>query len=357
MNIPSTGSHRRRILLTGCALFVFILLACSASMGGPQAPATAPVQATLGSTAASAIPSSAPTVTSTVRSSDSSAPAITPTVGIRSIWRSSRIAFASNRTGRYQIYLMRPDGSSFTQLTDSAGDNRSPVWSQDAKHIFFASTRDGNSEIYLMDSDGKDQVNITKSTGSDWMPLALPNDKLAFLSDRMGRQRVFTMNADGSDTKQYPQTSIDSSSSVVCLAWFQEGELFLTTEESGKRTTRILDTSNGDTWIPEPLSAKLDRSCPSVARTANSDWTMFETDRDGHDEIYGFKGSTDDPDERFTQDDLASRGLSRSADGGWITFYTGPDGNREIYIMYLRSKEQWNITDDAADDIDPAWEP
>src|SRR5689334_10697026 len=55
----------------------------------------------------------------------------TPTLGLKSIWRKSRIAFASNRDGNFQIYLMRPDGSEVTQLTHSKGENHSPAWSQD----------------------------------------------------------------------------------------------------------------------------------------------------------------------------------------------------------------------------------
>jgi len=83
---------------------------------------------------------------------------------------------------------------------------------------------------------------------------------------------------------------------------------------------------------------------------------MFITNRDGHDEIYGFVDSQD-PDEQFTKGTEASLGISRSADGGWITFYTRRNGNGDIYIMYLRNKENWNITDNPSDDVDPAWEP
>ena len=38
------------------------------------------------------------------------------------------IAFASNRGGSYQIYIMRKDGSNVTRITNS-GENTSPTWS------------------------------------------------------------------------------------------------------------------------------------------------------------------------------------------------------------------------------------
>ncbi len=275
------------------------------------------------------------------------------------MWGTSRIAFVSNRTGRYQIYMMRPDGSGVTQLTDSAGDNRSPAWSQDAKHVFFVSTRDGNSEIYVMNPDGTGQTRITSDPGSDWMPLALSSQRVAFVSDRGGYQHIVIMNADGTGITEYPQTRLDTSSKLVCMTWFGfEGtaQFFYTIEKNGSRVTRILDFSNGDTWIPEPLARRQDRSCPFIAQGSNSVWTIIQTNRDGHDEIYGFTDS-DQSDEQFTKGAEPSQGVARSGDGGWITYYTTRNGSADIYVMYLRSKEQWNITNDPSDDVDPAWEP
>jgi TolB protein len=125
---------------------------------------------------------------------------------------------------------VKPDGSALTQLTDSAGGNLSPSWSTDAKHILFVSTRDGNSEIYMMDPDGAHQVNLSRDSHSDGMPAWIPPDKIAFVSDRQGRERIFVMNADGSKIQAFPQSSIDSTTSMLCVAWYQDAQIFLTTE-------------------------------------------------------------------------------------------------------------------------------
>jgi Tol biopolymer transport system component len=39
------------------------------------------------------------------------------------------IVFSSNRDGKYNLYIMKADGSSLTRLTDGPGDETSPVWS------------------------------------------------------------------------------------------------------------------------------------------------------------------------------------------------------------------------------------
>jgi Tol biopolymer transport system component len=50
-----------------------------------------------------------------------------------------RLAFISNRTGSYQVFLMDPDGSNLTQVTQDY-DNSLPVWLPDGQSIAFRTT-------------------------------------------------------------------------------------------------------------------------------------------------------------------------------------------------------------------------
>ena len=68
---------------------------------------------------------------------------------------SGRIAFASDRDGNYDIYLMNADGTGLTRLTDNDADDWHPAWSPDGQRIAFASERDGNYDIYLLDERGR----------------------------------------------------------------------------------------------------------------------------------------------------------------------------------------------------------
>jgi pimeloyl-ACP methyl ester carboxylesterase len=68
-------------------------------------------------------------------------------VNWRPSWSSdNRIAFASNTTGRFEIWTTNPDGSALRQITTEGGS--SPSWSPDATKVAFTSTRDGSSQIY-----------------------------------------------------------------------------------------------------------------------------------------------------------------------------------------------------------------
>ena len=72
------------------------------------------------------------------------------------VWspRGDRIAFTSFRTGDYEIYTMRPDGSEIKQLTESHGNEGHPIWSPDGDWIVFSSCRKGFKDEALLDEWG-----------------------------------------------------------------------------------------------------------------------------------------------------------------------------------------------------------
>lgn len=119
----------------------------------------------------------------------------------------ARIAFASNRDGNYDIYVMDADGSDVVQLTtDDIGppvvNNRYPTWSPDGTSIAYASNRlEHNEEIYVLDVDGPDPVErLTDNPAIDRWPTWSPGgSRIAFASNRGGTFDIFSMDAvDGS---------------------------------------------------------------------------------------------------------------------------------------------------------------
>jgi hypothetical protein len=84
--------------------------------------------------------------------------------------QAGRIAFASNRDGNREIYVMNADGSGVTRLTNNPADDVVPSWSPDGRRIAFESDRDGNLEIYVMNADGSGQTNLTNNPADDVVP-------------------------------------------------------------------------------------------------------------------------------------------------------------------------------------------
>jgi dipeptidyl aminopeptidase/acylaminoacyl peptidase len=79
----------------------------------------------------------------------------------------TKIAFASNRDGNWEIYVVNADGSGSQRLTNNPATDLRPRWSPDGTKIAFQSDRDGNQEIYSMNPDGSGQTNLTHNPADD----------------------------------------------------------------------------------------------------------------------------------------------------------------------------------------------
>src|SRR5262249_15783177 len=67
----------------------------------------------------------------------------------------THIAFASDRSGSFEIYVCAADGSNPIQLTSmKTSATGTPRWSPDGKQIAYDSTQQGHSDIYVISADG-----------------------------------------------------------------------------------------------------------------------------------------------------------------------------------------------------------
>ena len=154
----------------------------------------------------------------------------------------------------WDVWSIDIDGGNPTKLTDTPDGRRSstPSVSPDGKYIAY-STNGGAAadfEIWRMDIDGKNKVNLTSHPGFDWHATwSVDGEAIYFLSQRDGRNNVYTMRPDGSEPLQVtyemeswlqnPVLSPDESAFLVRSQMDGNSEIYLLEGDARTQLTRV----------------------------------------------------------------------------------------------------------------------
>jgi serine/threonine protein kinase len=93
----------------------------------------------------------------------------------------------------YRLFRHRPQGQTsdapraLTRLTFQGGLQSEPTWSPDGRLIAYSSDRSGNFDIWVQQVDGSNPVQVTTNGAHDWQPAWSPDgNRIAFRSEREG---------------------------------------------------------------------------------------------------------------------------------------------------------------------------
>jgi TolB protein len=80
----------------------------------------------------------------------------------------------TQREGTHNLWAIGPGGSNARPLTSGQGDNQGATWAPDGRHLAFQSNRSGRWQVYMMLLDGMTTTQITsgaaESTSPSWSP-------------------------------------------------------------------------------------------------------------------------------------------------------------------------------------------
>jgi len=175
---------------------------------------------------------------------------------------SNRIVFHSDRDGDFEIYRMRPDGSSVVQLTDNDVDDLWPVVSPDGTRIAFWTGRDGNQEIYVMAADGSNQTRVTVDGRADREPAWSPNsERIAFHRVVSGTTEIYTIRADGTGETRLTNNAFADGEP----AWSPDGSrIAFTTDRDGDNEIYVMNALDGSNQV---------NLTNNVGRDGKPDWS------------------------------------------------------------------------------------
>jgi TolB protein len=140
-----------------------------------------------------------------------------------------RIAFASNRDGDWEIYLLALSTGTVRQLTDNDAWDGLPAWSPTGSHLVFVSDRAGDDDLFLVDVETGAETQLTTSPHDETHPAWSPQgDKIAhtFILADGGRLRHELVILHISEPDR-PWQVVEGASSQVdrrLPAWSPDGE-------------------------------------------------------------------------------------------------------------------------------------
>ncbi len=130
----------------------------------------------------------------------------------------SQIAFASNRTGAPQIFLMNGDGSNPQQVTNMPDGACQPAWSPDGVRLVFISPclerldQNPDAKLYVINADGSGLIELATEAGGDFDPAWSPDGtRIAFTSLRDGSRQIYVLNLGDNSVTRLTETSSDVS--------------------------------------------------------------------------------------------------------------------------------------------------
>jgi TolB protein len=179
----------------------------------------------------------------------------------------NQLAFASNRNGYWDIYLLNLVSGETIKLTDTPEYDASPSWSPDGLWMAYESYIVDNLEILIRSvNPNEEPIRLTTHIAADHSPAWSPlGRQIAFVSTRGGKSQVWLANLDESGENRYVILSQHHEASAQHPVWSPDGRYLAWTAvmEDGFHRIYVWDSfkpealpresGSGDlaTWSPD----------------------------------------------------------------------------------------------------------
>ena len=152
--------------------------------------------------------------------------------------------------GKYDIFVIRPDGSEIKRVIEDDAQDTHPAWGKDSTHLSFISDRTGVGNIYVSDLEDGDLQAITNLLASavdyDWSP---DGKKMAFTVFHNGGYDIYTIKdpmTKAKDPASLPLTRIAQRKEGIENLSFVEQQRAEAKAELAKSDVETVDDAPAD---------------------------------------------------------------------------------------------------------------
>ncbi|MBV8518476.1 MAG: PD40 domain-containing protein [Acidobacteria bacterium] len=258
----------------------------------------------------------------------------------------SQIAFASNRTGNWEIWLMDWDGSNQRRITFHNALSILPSWSPDNERMVYTSFARGTSDMYIINRRGGGRMRINSglalNTSATFSPVG---DDIAFVGSVHGNPDIYLIKDDGSNIRRLTTTgSVESTPE-----WSPNGrQIAFTSGRSGTPQIYVMDAegtnvrriSYDGNWNDDAVFSPDGEKLAYTSRVNGRFQIRIANLITNESRIVAGEGSNEQP--------------TWSPDGNWISFQSNRSGAWQVYRMRIDGTDLLQLTFDG-ENKEPDW--
>ena len=270
-----------------------------------------------------------------------------------------QIAFVSDRAGLPQIFLVNIDGSGLVQLTSLNEGACQPEWSPDGASMAFISPCSGNNEMYegasifvlTIESGNTNQISTLGSGDYDpaWSP---DGSQLAFTSLQTGRPQIFIFDFETGEAQRLMNRTMVNYMPI----WSPDGNqiVFVTPNPDNNLPTLFIVDSAGQE-NPRTILGSAFRETFRPNWSPKGDLIIFDLAEEGQ---IGGRLLPNKQNIRINTPLAIVENLGFSPDAKWLICNGLMDNpGQDIFLMLPTGEGLLRLTDNPADDYQPAWRP
>lgn len=236
----------------------------------------------------------------------------------------TRIAFASDRGGSWDIWIMDLKGGPPVQITSGDADEVHPSWSPDGKQLVFCSLSvvSGQWELWLADVESRAGNRfIGFGLFPEWSPV---EDRIVFQRAReQGDRRfsIWTISLLNGEPRYPTEIASSSEAALIVPSWSPDGKYLTYTSSRvlGSSGSNGVGTDNGpfDVWVVGADGTGKLRLTDGVTRNfaptfGQGSRVFFASDRTGFENIWSLALTGTGSEFRF-DDSLSTEGAEKNA--------------------------------------------
>ncbi len=258
----------------------------------------------------------------------------------------TQIAFASNRDGFWEIYLMDWDGGNQRRITFHRGLSILPSWSPDDERMVYTSFSRNASEMYVINRRGGGRIKIhtglALNTSARFSPVG---HDIAFVGSVNGNPDIYVIRDDATNLRRLTTSySIESTPE-----WSPNGrQICFTSGRSGTPQIYVMDAEGTNIrrisfegqWNDDARWAPDGERLAYTSRVNGVFQIRITNVVTGESHILAGEGSNEQP--------------SWSPDGKWIAFQSNRSGKWQIYRMRADGTDLMPLTSQG-ENKEPDW--